>query len=250
MEKISKMRRYSLWIFLLSFTAINLCLIIVIQINNLNTFDVNDWNWENLLNYLGLSRLYVADVGLGFTIPYIDGGTSISRTARYFPTSFIFKPAMFVTSYFLVKYWLLNKEIISEYISDRKIKYFTFFGIFSAICLTLHSLFLGIKIDHDLYKIFRRVILLCFIIFELTAQAYLVICLYKVKNQIIHKINTIFLKLKICLVSILFITAIVSAPIVSMPGNKFLKHALEWDYFLGVILFYLLTFFLWKKSNS
>ena len=29
---------------------------------------------------------------------------------------------------------------------------------------------------------------------------------------------------------------------------KFLKHALEWDYFIGVISFYLLTFFLWKKN--
>ena len=36
--------------------------------------------------------------------------------------------------------------------------------------------------------------------------------------------------------------------IVSMPGNKFLKHALEWDYFMGVISFYLLTFFMWKKK--
>ena len=29
---------------------------------------------------------------------------------------------------------------------------------------------------------------------------------------------------------------------------KVLKHILEWNYFLGVITFYLLTFFLWKKS--
>ena len=49
--------------------------------------------------------------------------------------------------------------------------------------------------------------------------------------------------------------AIISVPIISLPGNnffgynlKFLKHALEWDYFIGVISFYLLTFFLWKKN--
>ena len=29
---------------------------------------------------------------------------------------------------------------------------------------------------------------------------------------------------------------------------KFFKHALEWDYFIGVITFYLLTFFMWKKK--
>ena len=62
--------------------------------------------------------------------------------------------------------------------------------------------------------------------------------------------------LKIILVSILIIVAVISIPIVSLPGDdfygiqlKFLKHALEWDYFIGVITFYLLTFFMWKKPN-
>ena len=31
---------------------------------------------------------------------------------------------------------------------------------------------------------------------------------------------------------------------------KFLKHALEWNVFLGVIIFYLLTHLMWKKTNS
>ena len=56
------------------------------------------------------------------------------------------------------------------------------------------------------------------------------------------------LKFKIILVSALIGVAIISIPIISVPGNKFLKHALEWDYFVGVISFYLLTFFMWKKS--
>ena len=92
--------------------------------------------------------------------------------------------------------------------------------------------------------------MLLFIIFEIVAQAYLVITLYKLKNKIINKINFKFLKLKGFLVIILIIVAILSIPIVSMPGNKFLKHALEWDYFVGVISFYLLTYFMWKKNTN
>ena len=42
--------------------------------------------------------------------------------------------------------------------------------------------------------------------------------------------------------------AILSIPIVTQSGNKHFKHALEWDYFLGVIAFYLLTFLMWKKK--
>ena len=92
--------------------------------------------------------------------------------------------------------------------------------------------------------------MLLFIIFEIVAQAYLVITLYKLKDKIINKINFKFLKIKGILVSILIIVAILAIPIVSMPGNKFLKHALEWDYFVGVISFYLLTYFMWKKNTN
>ena len=90
--------------------------------------------------------------------------------------------------------------------------------------------------------------ILLFIVFEIIAQGYLVYILYKIKDRIIDIININFLKLKRLLVTFLIIIAIVSIPIVSMPGYKFFKHALEWDFFLGVISFYLLTFFMWKNK--
>jgi len=228
MDKIKKVKSITLWIFFIPLIAINTCLIIVIHFQ--------EW-------------LAVGD-GIGPTIPYIDGGTSISRTARIFPTYFIFKPAMFLTSYLLIKYWLFNKEIISFFDSNHKhIKKIVFFGITSAIFLTLHSIFLGIKFDNDFYKLFRRIVMLCFIIFEIVAQTYLVVSIYSIKNKLINLINTKVLLLKLILVSVLIIVAICSIPIISQDGNKVFKHALEWDFFVGVITFYLLTFFMWKKNN-
>jgi hypothetical protein len=190
------------------------------------------------------------------TFPYLDGGASISRTARPYPTWLIFKPAMFLTSFLLIKYWLYNKSVIEFFKQDHKYKKkIVFFGIASAIALTIHSIFLGIKFDNDFYKLFRRVIMLSFIIFEIVAQAYLVATFYSLKKELIDYINIKILNLKIILVTTLIIVAIASIPIISVPGNnflgfntKFFKHALEWDYFLGVITFYLLTFFMWKKN--
>jgi len=115
--------------------------------------------------------------------------------------------------------------------------------------LTVHTIFLGIKFDHDLYKLFRRIIMVSFILFEIIAQAYLVLTLYKIKNKILSYININFLVAKRILVSALIIVAIISIPIISAPGYKFLKHALEWNYFVGVISFYLLTFLMWKKTK-
>ena len=229
MDSIQKVRSITLWIFIVPFVAINACLILITQFHAL-------FHPEDIIHN---------------TLPYIDGGASISRTARVFPTYLIFKPAMFLTSYLLIKYWIYNKNIILSLEKNNKnVSKIIFFGIGSAILLTIHSIFLGVKFDYDLYKLFRRVVMLLFIIFEIVAQAYLVIILYKLKNKIIDKINFKFLKLKGLLVTLLIVVAILAIPIVSMPGNKFIKHALEWDYFVGVISFYLLTYFMWKKNTN
>ena len=228
MENILKVKSISIWIFIVPFFAINTCLILITQFHSLFP------NQEDIIHN---------------TIPYIDGGASISRTARVFPTYLIFKPAMFLTAFLLIKYWINNKKIILNYnAEDKYINKFHFFGISSAILLVVHSVFLGVKFDYDLYKLFRRVVMVLFIIFEIVAQTYLVISLFKIRNLLKDKINPLMLKFKIILVSALIGVAIISIPIISVPGNKFLKHALEWDYFVGVISFYLLTFFMWKKN--
>ena len=235
MDKITKVKSISIWIFVVPFVAVNACLILITNFHDLFP------NQEHIIHN---------------TIPYIDGGASISRTARVFPTYLIFKPAMFLTSYLLIKYWIYNKKVVSSIYGEHKhIKKFLFFGIASAICLVLHSIFLGIKYDYDLYKLFRRVVMLMFIIFEIVAQAYLVATLYSFREKLFNFINQKILTMKIILVSSLIIVAIISIPIISLPGDNFLgfnlksfKHALEWDYFLGVISFYLLTFFMWKKQ--
>ena len=228
MDSITKVRSITLWIFIVPFLAINICLILVTQFHELFH------NQKDILHS---------------TIPNFDGGASISRTARVFPTYLVFKPAMFITSFLLIKYWMYNKKIISLIEPENKYKNTMFiFGVASAILLTIHSIFLGIKLDYNLYKLFRRVVILLFIISELVAQALLVMTLYKIKNKVENIINLKFLRYKRILVTFLVIVAIIAIPIVSAPGNTSIKHALEWDYFVAVITFYLLTFFMWKKQ--
>ena len=230
MNEIKKAKSISIWIFLVPFISINTCLILITQFHGLfpNQNDI-------ILN----------------TFPYLDGGASISRTVRSYPTWLIFKPSMFLTSFLLIKYWIYNREIVQFFEKDHKyIKKFVFYGIASAIALTIHSIFLGIKFEYDLYKLFRRVVMLSFIIFEIIAQAYLVAILYSLKGKLADYINPKILTAKVLLVSLLIVVAIICVPIISWPGDKykFLKHLLEWDYFLGVITFYLLTFLMWKKN--
>jgi len=232
-QGINNIKKLSLWIFIVPVVVLNLCLYISVNYNLLQgtIFEVDP---------IGQS---------GFTIPYIDGSLSISRTARTYPTYLLFKPGMIITSILLIKFWLENNTFFKR-INNKEYKnnYFLFFGISSAVFLILHSILLGISFDIDLYKFFKRLVLLGFIIFEIIAQTLLVINIFKLKKKIEHLINKKVLFLKMFLVFILIFVAILSAPILNSSEYTHFKHALEWNYFLGVISFYLLTFFFWKKN--
>ena len=96
---------------------------------------------------------------------------------------------------------------------------------------------------------FRRVVLLAFIIFEIIAQGILVYHLFKLKRKLENFVNKNILILKFILVLILTTVAILSLPLLVTKGNTHFKHALEWNYFVGVILFYLLSRFFWRRTT-
>jgi hypothetical protein len=95
----------------------------------------------------------------------------------------------------------------------------------------------------------RRVVLLLFIIFEIVAQGILVYHFFSLKQKLSKFINKKILFLKAVLVAVLASVAILSLPILLVKGNTHFKHALEWNYFVGVILFYLFTRLLWKRTT-
>ena len=97
MDQIRKVKSISIWIFIVPFIAVNTCLILITQFQELFP------NQEDIIHN---------------TIPYFDGGASISRTARPYPSWLVFKPAMFLTSYLLIRYWLFNKDIIKYFSED------------------------------------------------------------------------------------------------------------------------------------
>ena len=232
MDEINQIKRISIWIFIVPVLILNLCLFVSIN------YDI----FENTIfrvDQIGRSN---------FTIPYIDGSLSISRASRTYPAYLLFKPGMIITALLLIQYWIKNNILFNKLMNnfDKK-NYFMFFGIGSAIFLIIHSILLGVAFENDFYKFFRRFVLLAFIIFEIVAQSLLVFRLFKLKSSIKDYFNNYALVLKIILVSILVVVAIFSLPIVVTSGNVHFKHALEWNYFIGVILFYFLTFLFWKK---
>jgi hypothetical protein len=234
MKEITQIRSLSLWIFLVPLVAVNTCLLI----------SVNHSFFENTffsVDQIGRSN---------FAIPYLDGSLSISRASRTFPQYLIFKPGMALTAFLLCLYWYKNNTLINHFKNTRfKNHTFMIFGILSAVFLLIHSTLLGLETDIKIFKTLRRVVLLGFIIFEIIAQSLLVMNFYRLKVQLKDYFNSNILKLKILLVSLLIFVATFSVPLLIISGNTHFKHGLEWNFFIGVIIFYLLTSFFWKKKK-
>ena len=233
MNEITHIRKLSLWIFFIPLVGVNLCLLISV---NHHIFA----NTVFAVDQIGMS---------GFTIPYLDGSLSISRASRTYPQFLIFKPTMFLTSYLLYLYWNKNNQLVNyfNHVSNKENKFKTF-GILSAIFLAIHSLLLGVELDISIFKFLRRVILVGFILFEIIAQGLLVYEFYKLKLKINKFYNKTILNIKILLVTSLATIAVLSIPILISKSDVHFKHALEWNYFIGVMLFYLLTRLFWKKT--
>ena len=183
--------------------------------------------------------------------PYIYGEVSISRTARYFPATYIFKTLIILSSIFLFLYWKNNLNLFNELknkkILDRFSKNFFYLGVLSCIFLILHASFLGLDFDSKLFDKIRRII----IISEIFAQIFLTINIFRSKDELRKNINYMILNIKIIYVLIIFVTTCISFLILTFtdPSSAF-KHALEWNYFSILLIYYFLSRILWKYNKQ
>ena len=185
--------------------------------------------------------------------PYLYGEVSISRTARYYPATLIFKPLIILSALFLLVYWKNNLNLFKGFESKNIIhkfsKTFYYLGLLSCLFLILHASFLGLDFDSKLFKSIRRIIIIAFILFEVSAQVVLTMNLYKFKENIKNYIFPVIIKIKIIFVSIiLFVTVLVFLLLVFGDLSSYMKHMLEWNYFSILLIYYLFSRLLWRSK--
>lgn len=238
-----KLKTVSIFIFFFSQFSIVLCLVLS------QSFEFRELPEPG--NYFGEIKIYKAGDALRdkqseiWAIPYIDGTTSISRIGRVYPNYLIFKPALILTALFTIYYWFLIKKIFCK-INLNKV---FLFGFFSSICLILHSIFLGVNIDNNFYKFFVRLNLFLTLIFALTSKMFFINKIKNINKYYSKIINANILNLKSVLFKFLIIVPIISVPLIIIFEYEILKYIVEWNYYLLIYLYYLLTFFLIKSTN-
>ena len=145
-------------------------------------------------------------------------------------------------------YWSYYNKIFQNI--KKEFNIFYIFGILSAIFLFFHVLFLGTSIKTELFSNIRRIIIVLFILFELLAQIFLTKKIFELRNTI-----NLFTNLKIVFLKVFFVTAVIIITflvliilsIFNLPSK--IDYILEWNYFLFLLFFYLLSFLMWKKQN-
>jgi len=187
--------------------------------------------------------------------PYIYGEVSISRSARYFPATFIFKPLIILASIFLFLFWMNNLNVFNELKNNNILgkfsKKFFYIGVLSSLFLIIHAVLLGLDLDVKWFNKLRRLIITLFIFTEVIAQILLTKKIYENKVELKNYINISVLKIKIIFVIlILFLTILSFVYLVFFdPAHNF-KNILEWNYFTLLLIYYALSRFVWMKPKN
>ena len=180
--------------------------------------------------------------------PFIYGEASISNIVKRFPINYVFKSFLFVSVIFMYLYWVNYKRLFIEILNSNNNK-FIYFGVASAIFLFFHVLLLGVEFDSKIMKLIRKLIIAFFILSEIIAQFNLSLVLFKNKEKLNNFCHTYIINFKLLFVSIISLVSLIVVTILLIFNlSSKVDYILEWNYFAGLLFYYLLSFMMWKKQ--
>ena len=203
-----------------------------------------------LLSNLKSNKKYAAATSEA-VYPFLYGESSISNIVKRFPINYLFKPLLYISSILMMMYWLYYQKIFNLFEKEKKINKFLIFGVTSSIFLFFHVLFLGTEIENEIFKKLRRLIIVLFIFCELAAQFFLARRIYICKTLILTYTFKPIVYLKIAFVATIILISISILGILTFSDlPPAVDYFLEWNYFLILLIFYLLSSIMWKKPPS
>ena len=185
--------------------------------------------------------------------PFINGCYTISRIGRSHPGVLIFKPMMLITVIMIIAYSFEHVRIFKKFlISKVYLNLILLFGLVSAACLLIYILFLGVE-GSEVWKFMRRGGIFIYIISLVFSQFFIALSYMKIKDD--YQVIVSFQAIKVTFCHSFMV--VIFGFVLFLFTNRFLQLTtwntriiIEWNYFLFMSLFFLNTYFVWKKINA
>jgi len=185
--------------------------------------------------------------------PFINGCYTISRIGRSHPGVLIFKPMMLITVIMIIAYSFEHVRIFKKFlISKVYLNLILLFGLVSAGCLLIYILFLGVE-GSEVWKFMRRGGIFIYIISLVFSQFFIALSYMKMKDD--YQVIVSFQAIKVTFYHSFLV--VIFGFVLFLFTNRFLQLTtwntriiIEWNYFLFMSLFFLNTYFVWKKINA
>ena len=218
------LKRLSLGLFIIPSVTIILCLITTIYLNILD-----------------------------FCNPFIIGCYSISRVGRSYPAVLLFKPMMIITIVLMIAYFFEHYRIFKKFLLNKIfLNLILLSGLVSSFSLLVYIIFLGVE-GSEIWRFMRRGGIFIYIISLIISQFLIILTYLKIKNDyqviISSKIININFYYNVLLITC-GIIIILLIDVFSLTTSWYVKNIIQWNYFLLMNLFFLNTYFIWKKLDK
>ena len=185
--------------------------------------------------------------------PFISGCYSVSRVGRSYPAVLIFKPMMVITIVLMIVYFFEHYRIFKKFLVNKiYLNLILLSGLISSFALFIYIIFLGIE-GSEIWRFMRRGGIFIYIISLIISQFLIVLSYLKIKNDYKVIISSKIININFYFIFLLIIFGIILILLIdifSLTAPWYIKNIIQWNYFLLMNLFFLNTYFVWKKLDK
>jgi hypothetical protein len=185
--------------------------------------------------------------------PFISGCYSVSRVGRSYPAILIFKPMMVITIVLMIVYFFEHYRIFKKFLINKiYLNLILLSGLISSFALFIYIIFLGIE-GSEIWRFMRRGGIFIYIISLIISEFLIVLSYLKIKNDYKVIISSKIININFYFIFLLIIFGIILILLIdifSLTTPWYIKNIIQWNYFLLMNLFFLNTYFVWKKLDK
>ena len=185
--------------------------------------------------------------------PFINGCYTISRIGRSHPGVLIFKPMMLVTAILIIAYSFEHIRIFKKFlISKIYLNLILLFSLVSTACLLIYILFLGIE-GSEIWRFMRRGGIFIYITSLVFAQFFIALSYKRLKDDYQVIVSSKAIKVTFyhsCMIVIFGFVLFFFTNRYFQLTTWNTRIIIEWNYFLFMNLFFLNTYFIWKRIDA